>query len=321
MKTAAKVSLVIATLLILAGIIGLVSVMTMKKWDFSSFGEKNYETRKYDIEEDFRDISLDTETAKIRFERSADGKCHVEVFEEDKVRHSVAAENGTLTVKTTDTRKWTDYMFNFYSKTPTVTVYLPGTEYGRLSVKGSTGDVNIPEDFSFESIDIASDTGDVSCGASVSGKVRIALSTGDIKLEKISAGELDLTVSTGKISVESASVSGDVKITVSTGKSELTALSCRNFSTKGSTGVIRLNDVIAEEKLSIERSTGDVRFTDCDAAEIYVKTDTGDVEGNLLTEKVFITKTDTGRIRVPDSVTGGKCEIRTDTGNIEIEIR
>jgi len=41
----------------------------------------------------------------------------------------------------------------------------------------------------------------------------------------------------------------------------------------------------------------------------------------LLTDKVFITKTDTGSINVPDSITGGRCEIKTDTGDIKITVK
>ena len=59
----------------------------------------------------------------------------------------------------------------------------------------------------------------------------------------------------------------------------------------------------------------------CDAAEIFVKTDTGDVTGTLLSEKVFVTTTDTGKVEVPRSVSGGRCEITTDTGDIRISIR
>jgi len=77
---------------------------------------------------------------------------------------------------------------------------------------------------------------------------------------------------------------------------------------------------VAEQLLSIERSTGDVQFDGCDAGEIYVETDTGAVKGTLLSEKVFIVESDTGSIRVPKSVTGGKCEITTDTGDIKIDI-
>ena len=78
--------------------------------------------------------------------------------------------------------------------------------------------------------------------------------------------------------------------------------------------------MIAENKLSIKRSTGNVKFRSCDAAELYVKTSTGNVTGSLLTDKVFITETGTGRIDVPETSVGGRCEIKTDTGDIEIKI-
>jgi len=82
-----------------------------------------------------------------------------------------------------------------------------------------------------------------------------------------------------------------------------------------------LKNVNAAEKFSIERSTGDVKFDGCDAAEVFVKTDTGDVTGTLLSEKVFIVETDTGKVDVPKTVNGGRCEITTDTGDINISIK
>lgn len=84
----------------------------------------------------------------------------------------------------------------------------------------------------------------------------------------------------------------------------------------GASGVAML----AAEKFSVERSTGDVKFNRCDATTIYVKTDTGDVTGNLLSSKVFITNTDTGIVDVLQTVDGGKCEIITNTGDIELDI-
>ena len=79
--------------------------------------------------------------------------------------------------------------------------------------------------------------------------------------------------------------------------------------------------VVAEGKITIERDTGDIRFDCSDGAEIFIETDTGDVRGTLLSENIFITKTDTGRIDLPSSVRGGRCEIHTDTGDIKIEIK
>jgi DUF4097 and DUF4098 domain-containing protein YvlB len=63
-----------------------------------------------------------------------------------------------------------------------------------------------------------------------------------------------------------------------------------------------------------------VKFEKSDAAELSIKTDTGDVTGTLLTEKIFDAKSSTGDVDVPKTGSGGKCEIRTGTGDIRIKI-
>jgi hypothetical protein len=51
-----------------------------------------------------------------------------------------------------------------------------------------------------------------------------------------------------------------------------------------------------------------------------VKTDTGDITGSLLSGKIFMPQTNTGDVTVPDTVTGGKCRLSTNTGDIKISI-
>ena len=41
---------------------------------------------------------------------------------------------------------------------------------------------------------------------------------------------------------------------------------------------------------------------------------------NLISDKVFFVKTDTGKVKTPQSVSGGKCEIITDTGDVIVDI-
>ena len=113
---------------------------------------------------------------------------------------------------------------------------------------------------------------------------------------------------------------GDISLGVSTGKTRLNGVNCRSLVSIGGTGDIFLESVIATEKLDIKRSTGDVSFKDSDANAIFVKTSTGDVCGSLLSDKVYITNTSTGNINVPNSTSGGRCEITTSTGDIKITV-
>jgi len=275
-----------------------------------------YETNTYEVDEAFSDISITTDTADIIFALSDDGKCKVECYEEENAKHSVTVENDVLVVRIN--RPWYDYIgYNFGS--PKITVYLPKTEYNALSINESTGKVEIPKDYLFENVDISLSTGNVNFCASVSKLVKIEATTGNIRVENISAGALDLSVTTGKVNVLGVASREDITVGVSTGKAYLTDISCKSVISSGTTGSISLSNVIATNKFSIERSTGDVEFNGCDADEIYVKTNTGNVTGSFLSNKVFITDTDTGSVDVPKTVTGGRCEINTHTGDIKIQ--
>ena len=310
--------LLIAVFLILAGCIMGGCVMAKLNWDFTKLSTVKYMTTEHTIGESFRDISVVTDTAEVVFEPTDGPTGSVICREQQDAKHSVAVKDGTLVIAVAETRKWYDRIgINFGA--PKITVFLPRGEYGALSVKTDTGAVEIPEDFRFARMDISEHTGLVTSRASVAEAVKVHTTTGNIRLENITAAALDLSVSTGKITVSGAVCSGDVSIRVSTGNTILTDIACKNLSSTGSTGDLSLTNVIAAEEISVRRSTG-VRFLDSDAGEITVQTDTGKVTGTLLSPKVFLAESDTGRVLVPNTTTGGTCRIQTDTGSILLEI-
>lgn len=315
-----KLWIIIAISLLAVGLLIFAGAMAALDFDFTKLSTVKYETNTYEVGEDFSKISIDADTTEIEFVLSDTKQCKIVCFESEKEKYSVTVKDGTLTISTVDTRKWYDYIGFSFNKSK-MTVYLPKTEYASLLIKGSTGDIEIPKDFEFDTVDISASTGAVECYASASELMRIKLSTGAVCVENVSVGTLDLSVTTGGVTVSSINCEGDIKVAVSTGKTKLTDISCKGVISSGSTGDVILKNVIAAENFSIERSTGDVIFEGSDAAEIYVKTSTGDVTGALLSEKIFITETNTGRVHVPKTVTGGKCEIKTSTGDIKIDIQ
>ena len=321
MKTSTKVWLIIAAALVIIGGAALVSVLAANDWQFPSSVSAKYETRAVEITEAFEDITVESDTEYISIVPSDNGKCRVEFYTDPEKEVSAAVQNGTLTVKAHDTRDWYNRftLFSFGSNNPRITVYLPGLEYGTVKIGEHTGDVNIPSDFSFKSIDITVTTGDVFCNASASGPASIATDTGSISMNSVTAQALTLSVTTGHVMVNGGEFT-DIGVTVSTGRASLSNISCASFTSSGSTGDVNLTQFIASGRITIKRSTGDVRFDMCDAAELEVETDTGSIRGSLLTEKVFIAKSDTGRVSVPETTSGGKCKLTTDTGDINIEI-
>lgn len=280
MSKTQKIWLVVAVSLIVVGSLIFSAALAGLDFDFTKLSTYTYETNTYVASGNFDKISIDVTTPDIVFAASDDGSCKVVCFEQEKLKHSVTVQDGTLMIGTVDTRKWYDHIGISFGNTK-MTVYLPQYAYASLSIHIDTGDVEIPKDFTFQHISLNSSTGDVLCYASGSDTIEIRTATGEI---------------------------------------ELTGVNCKSVTVESDTGDISLNNVITQGRLSVRSDTGDVDFEHCDAASIFVKTSAGDVEGTLLSEKIFITETATGDIRVPKTTTGGKCEITTSTGDIEIDI-
>ncbi len=317
MSKSVKIWLIIGTSLVLIGAIIFGGVMMALNWDFTKLSTVKYETNEYEITQGYKNIKVITDTADIVFIPSENTK--VVCYEETKQKHLITVKDNTLVIEA-ESKKWYEHIgINFGS--PKIEVYIPAGEYGALTVKASTGNTEIPKEYNFESIDISKSTGGVKCLACASGDIEIKTSTGNINVENITAGSLNLIASTGKVTVSNVECVGDLSVKVSTGKATLESVKCNDVISTGSTGDIKLENVIADENIDIKRSTGDIKFDGCDAGELIIKTDTGDVKGTLLSDKVFITKTDTGSIKVPETLSGGKCKITTDTGDIKIEIK
>ncbi len=290
--------LIMGTVFVLLGCIIFAFVMSRLNWDFNKLSTAKFETNKHKISEEFKKISIKTDTADIKFLISEDGKCNVECYEEEKAKHKAFVKEDTLVIELDEKKQWHDYIgFNFTS--PNITVSLPKAEYETLFVKADTSNIVVPSGYVFESTDISLSTGDVSFCSSVKNLLKIKTHTGKVNIKDTSAGSIGLTTSTGDISVFDVDCKNDLSIKVSTGKTKLSNLECK--------------------KLTASADTGDISLDCCDADEIFIQTDTGDVSGKLLSEKVYITKTDTGRVSVPKTTKGGRCEIITNTGNIKFE--
>ncbi len=316
----AKIWMLAAVLMILVGCLVLCCVAAETEGDFMKLSTEKFETNRYEIYENYWDITVITNTAEVEFAVSEDGTTSVTCFEESKLKHTVRVKDGKLVISVVDTRKWYDHIMIGSFKTPRITVSLPAGEYGALLVESLTGKVHTSDKLLFDTVRIQLTTGAIRCLSSCHGEMSLKTSTGDITVKGVSVGALALSVTTGDVNVTDTVASGDVSLTVSTGGAKLSNVTCTGLVSSGSTGSLRMANVIASEEMNVRRTTGSVYLEGCDAAELYLNTDTGDVRGTLLSEKTFDASSDTGKVRVPKNTDGGKCRIRTDTGNIEIKI-
>lgn len=319
MSKTTKRWLTAATILVVLGIVLFMVAMTMNHWDFKRLSTMEYETTTQEIREDFQNLRIDTEAATLYLAPSEDGKCSVVCHGPETERYTAAVEDGTLTVRREKKSKWYEHMGISFDW-PTVTVYLPEQEYGALVVKASTGSIQVPAGFRFQSADIAADAGDVEWKAPVRERLHIEMDVGDVRVENVTADTLDIRSDTGEITVSSVTCANGVQVVTDVGAARLSDVTCGSLTAMGETGDILLERVTASGAMNIGNDVGDVRLDGCDAGELEIETETGSVTGTLLSEKVFLVESDTGEINVPKTVSGGRCEIRTDIGDIQIEL-
>lgn len=310
MKKGTVIALIVAACLIVTG--GMLTFAGLLGADFN-FSQETV-NKVYTAEGSFQNIQIDTGVCDVRFFKT-DGDLTVHCPKTERLEYIVLAEDGVLRISAMDMRKWYDFIGINLTETK-ITVYLPEDQYDSLYIKTNTGDIDIPQDFSFDSASLQSDTGDVNFAATVAEQLTVSVSTGDVDIRHTTVGQLEVHSSTGDIELENVQVNGSVSLRSTTGKITAENMGCTNLHTQSNTGNTEMENVLVEGSMQITTTTGRVNMQNCDAETVTIETDTGDVTGNFLSPKWFITETDTGNIKVPLGREGGECRITTDTGNI-----
>ena len=314
----ARKTMIIGIILVVLGCLLFVGCSSANGFDWSKLSTEKFEQKTYTTEQDFQSICIEEEYGvDIKILPATDGVCRVEYPESKNVTCEISVEGDTLKIKESDNRRWYQ-LIDFGFSTPTMTIYLPRREWQTLNIDANTGDIDIPEGLSFENLKIDLSTGDVRVFANVTGSLEIEASTGNVTVGNCAPASVSLVTDTGDITASAIHATGDFCVKSSTGKQTLRDVTCASANLRANTGDVKMANLIASGHLQAETSTGDITFDRCNAATMKITADTGNVTGTLLTPKIILAQSDTGRVDVPRSTEGGICEITTDTGRISI---
>jgi len=311
-----KKIIILALVLLLIGSVLGVCALAINGFDFTTLGEGSYTTKTVEISEDFSKISVDLDITDLTVLPSENESCRVEFRESDRRTHEAFVKDGTLYIRQQKEIHFT--LFNFGN--PVATLYLPKAEYNALTVDNDTGDISVDKAFNFEKIEIETDTGDMELYANATDSISLSTDTGTVVVNNVHSAELSVSTETGDIYIKNCDIQGTANIEADTGDLELRNLRSSKLIIETDTGDIELEDCIMTDSIQIESDTGDIELHRVDAASIRMETNTGDIEGSLLSGKMFTVRSNTGDVRVPSDEVGGRCEINSDTGDIEITI-
>lgn len=295
-----KILIIVGILLVIIGSSISIISLANNNWDFSNlFTKVNYNTSTYNFEEEINGIVIESNTIDIEIVKIEEGTSKVEVFESEHQEHAVTMNQGVLSIYCNLEENW--YNSIFMVNKSKVTVYLLDKEYQSLLINQTTGDIKINSGLNINN-------------------VRIETTTGDIQLYELESVDLSINLTTGNIYLKDFNSTGNITLNQTSGDAKLDNVACNNLTSVSTTGDINLKDVIVSENINIEKGTGDIEFYKIDASSLKLETTTGDIEGSLLSGKDFIVETTTGEKEYPRSSSGGKCEVKTTTGDIEITI-
>jgi DUF4097 and DUF4098 domain-containing protein YvlB len=241
-------------LVVLGGITAVIT-LAANGWSFKKFSEENYTTKTYEVNEDFVNISIDAITTDVVFLPSTDGKCKVVAYQEENTEYAVSVADGTLNVQLVAEKKWYQEAFNFEEEK--LTVYLPKTAYGTLTIDITTGDIEA-KDILCERLTIDSTTGDVELKNVTCKTLFTDGTTGDVELENVVATEsMYIERTTGD--VEFVRCDGaEITVKVTTGDVSGTLLTEKIFLADTSTGDKEIPQSTTGGKCTITTTTGDI---------------------------------------------------------------
>lgn len=315
-------TLITAFSIMLGGIAVMMISLSLLGASFESLTQKEVGELKTDtVAEGVTSLAVDVWDVNVEILPSEDGKITVSRNETEKVFYSVSVENGTLTVRRVDNRKWYERIQFFNFNAPVLTVRLPKGEYQTLNAKVRSFNLSVAEGIVFDRATVTASSGSVRYFADVKETLTLTVTSGSLSVKKVSAGEITGTVTSGRMKWEEISCK---RLTLSgtSGTTELNDVAASDsVCLELVSGSVTLTDVVCDGDFSVKSTSGSLRLNRCDGEKITLQTTSGSVKGTLRSPKVFNVKVSSGSVNVPDSVqNAGLCEIKTTSGSVKISI-
>ena len=259
MSKAKKGWIIAATALTVTGVLVIAGALAAVGFDIKKLNTVEYTTVTEKIKSDFDSIDIDVNTADIKLEHTDEKECTVTFYEPEKLRFKAEIENKTLSVSYDDSREWYEYI-NFDLNSPEITISLPKTEYDKIGIETTTGNIDISS-LKANNIDFETTTGNIRTeSVNVDGNADLETTTGNIKLkDTVISGCLHIDCTTGNIHFDRADAA-DIYAETTTGNIKGTLLSGKVFSADTTTGDIDLPKDGNGGKCKLETTTGNIKI-------------------------------------------------------------
>lgn len=284
MKKSKKILIFSSLGAMLAGLILFTAVMGSIQFNFGRLNAEQFRTHDVypDAQEAFQNVEIETLNGDVYIHPASGNQHKVTCSISEHVFYDVKTENGTLKIKQHDSRQWYEHLGVIWEPPYGVVVELPKQAYEKLTVKTTSGRVEIDR-LEFRSTELSSVSGDLQMVECLAGRLKGETTSGNINLFNTNASSMELRTTSGDLYTTGSDTSG----------------------------------VAAMSSVS-----GDVYLYYFDSGDLKVSTVSGDIDLTLLSGKVFSAQSRSGDIHIPPSdPSGSLCELATTSGDIGVEVR
>lgn len=336
MKNSKRRWLLLAAALVILGAALCQGAYAAMGYDLTKLNSERLETSSDKIEVPFSRISIKASDAKVVLLPSGGKNCWVQCTFWKNEPYTVEVIGRTLTIQRAKSPILRLWWFAFGE--PSILLYLPNSYYEQLNIETGSGNMDLPQDFSFSNAQLKSSSGHISLESRVENKLSAETSSGYLLVNGVSCKEMTLATSSGKgevcyggadrLQIKSSSGdislsyldSGELEAKASSGDISLTGVQLSgDLKISATSGTVSLN-ICEAGSMKLNTSSGAISLTNCDAGSLELRSSSGDILGSLLSDKRFITKSSSGSIQVPETGSGGVCKVETSSGDIRFKI-
>ncbi len=322
MKKFTIVTLIVALAMILVGSAMVFCVFMSQGFDYSFLNKQTDEfvTSTINVDEKFSSVNIKETFADVSLILT-DGQAYVESYHSDNTTYDVYVENDVLNIIKNE-----DHSMDLISiNTPEcyLRVYLPESDYKKLSIDATSGNAFINTELMFEDADVQSTSGSIEFVSAVSNNLSLKTTSGEISVRNIDCNKVGAAASSGSISIENAKVKNDINLDTTSGSITLDHIfPCESLIASTTSGGFEANGIVATQTLSVDSTSGSIELIDSDCENISLESTSGDIYGKLLSKKIFVTNTSSGDVTIDQKLYGdtGHFSASTTSGDIKFTL-
>lgn len=307
MSKAQKITLIVATVLLVSGLGLSFAVLAMADFNLGNLSTTRdwvltSDTLAPESEAAHIDIVVRDGSENVRIEPTSGKSIEIEYWENSNKSFATTDLDGVLTIEGSQEPTFGFMVMDLQDRTTVIKI--PAEYAGSLTVQTASGNVAISDLTAIDELEASAMSGDVVLKNANAQSIELVTASGNVDAAKARCTRFSANSMSGNVSVET--------------------VDALDFSATAASGNVRISKVNAEEFVTTSTS-GNVHAFDCFGSAMTLETASGNIDARVIgseSDFVIAASTASGSVHAPRGSADGEYAIsmRTASGNIDLAL-